>query len=267
MTDRGSDVLRTVPDPSGEPLDDGRAMTSQEPWAATSELRQALEEALASYDRADPRADPSDAAADGPGRDRRGPAQPSTAGEDRGQDGSWRRAPVGGGEAAASAGPVTTDGGAPEDAGLLAGAHLHARERDQYLDHLRRLQAEFDNYRKRVQRDSEALVLRAGEGVIESLLPVLDNMQRTLGAAEKHEEGQLIKGVELVSGQLRAVLEGHGLSEVPAAPGLPFDPTVHEAVVAQRSADHPEGAIVTVIEAGYLLHGRLLRPARVIVAR
>jgi len=140
-------------------------------------------------------------------------------------------------------------------------------ERDEYLDHLQRLKAEFENYRRRVQRDSEALVLRAGEGVIESLLPVVDNMQRALEAAEKHEEGQLIKGVELVAGQLRSVLEGHGLDEVPAAPGVPFDPTVHEAVLAQTSADHPEGVIVAVLEPGYLLHGRLLRPARVIVAR
>ena len=140
-------------------------------------------------------------------------------------------------------------------------------ERDQYLDHLQRLKAEFENYRKRVQRDNEALVLRAGEGVLESLLPVLDNMQRALESAERHEEGQLIKGVELVSGQLRAVLEGHGLDEVPSAPGLPFDPNVHEAVVAQDSDEYSEGLIITVLEPGYLLHGRLLRPARVIVAR
>ena len=147
---------------------------------------------------------------------------------------------------------------------LLARARA---ERDQYLDHLQRLKAEFENYRKRVQRDNEALVLRAGEGVLESLLPVLDNMQRALESAERHEEGQLIKGVELVSGQLRAVLEGHGLDEVPAAPGLPFDPNVHEAVVAQESDEYPEGTIIAVLEPGYLLHGRLLRPARVIVAR
>jgi molecular chaperone GrpE len=140
-------------------------------------------------------------------------------------------------------------------------------ERDQYLDHLQRLKAEFENYRKRVQRDNEALVLRAGEGVLESLLPVLDTMQRALESAERHEERQLIKGVELVSGQFRSVLEGHGLDEVPAAAGLPFDPTVHEAVVAQDSDEYPEGMIVAVLAPGYLLHGRLLRPARVIVAR
>jgi len=155
---------------------------------------------------------------------------------------------------------------APLDAAPADELRAAIAARDQYLDHLQRLKAEFENYRKRVQRDNEALVLRAGEGVLESLLPVLDNMARALESAERHEEGQLIKGVELVSGQLRAVLESHGLDEVPAAPGLPFDPNVHEAVAAQKSADYPEGLISAVLESGYLLHGRLLRPARVIVA-
>lgn len=139
-------------------------------------------------------------------------------------------------------------------------------ERDDYLDHLRRLQAEFDNYRKRVRRDSEELRLRAAEEVVESLLPVIDNMQRALDAATKHEEGRLIEGVELVAGQLRSVLAGHGLQEVPTEPGMPFDPNVHEAVMVQESADQPEGTITQVMECGYTLHGRLLRPARVIVA-
>ena len=140
-------------------------------------------------------------------------------------------------------------------------------ECDRHCDHLQRLKAEFENYRKRMQRDNQALVLRAGERVLESLLPVLDNMQRALESAERHEEGQLIKGVEIVSGQLRSVLESHGLDQVPAEPGLPFDPNIHEAVVAQESDEFDEGAIVAVLEPGYLLHGRLLRPARVIVAR
>ena len=83
-----------------------------------------------------------------------------------------------------------------------------AADCDAYLDHLRRLQAEFDNYRKRVQRDAEQHRLRAAEAVVESLLPVLDNMGRALDAAARHEEGQLIAGLELVAGQLRATLEG-----------------------------------------------------------
>jgi molecular chaperone GrpE len=140
-------------------------------------------------------------------------------------------------------------------------------ERDQYLDHLQRLKAEFENYRKRVRRDNEAVVGRARARVIESLLPVVDNLQRALEAAARHEEGQVLEGIEVVTGQLRSVLAGHGLEEVPAVAGSPFDPTVHEAVVAQEHDDYPEGAIIAVLEPGYLLHGRLLRPSRVIVAR
>ena len=141
-----------------------------------------------------------------------------------------------------------------------------AAERDQYLDHLRRLQAEFDNYRKRVQRDSEELRLRAAEAVVVSLLPVVDNMGRALDAAARHEEGQLIAGVELVAGQLRGALEGHGLDEVEVDAGTLFDPTVHEAVLTQPSDKYDEGTVLQVLERGYLLHGSLLRPARVIVA-
>lgn len=140
-------------------------------------------------------------------------------------------------------------------------------ERDAYLDQLQRLKAEFDNYRKRLQREGEALRLRAAEGLVESLLPVVDNMERALEAAGKHEESKLVEGVELVSGQLRSVLASQGLEEVPAEPGVPFDPTVHEAVLAQESAEYPEGTIAAVLEKGYLLHGRLLRPVKVIVAR
>lgn len=138
--------------------------------------------------------------------------------------------------------------------------------RDEYLDHLRRLQAEFDNYRKRVQRDSEELRLRAAEVVVESLLPVIDNMARALDAAARHEEGQLIAGLELVAGQLHGTLEGHGLDEVEVDAGTLFDPNVHEAVLTQPSEEYDEGTVLQVLERGYLLHGRLLRPARVIVS-
>ncbi len=140
-------------------------------------------------------------------------------------------------------------------------------ERDDYLEHLQRLQAEFDNYRKRVRRDQEDLRLRAAETVVESLLPVVDNMGRALEAARQHGEGQLSTGVELVYEQLLRTLAGHGLTEVEVEPGAPFDPEVHEAVMTQASDVHDEGAVLQVMERGYLLHGRLLRPAKVIVVR
>jgi molecular chaperone GrpE len=170
----------------------------------------------------------------------------------------------------AEAAPAAPAGGdAAEAADDAAAAELAAVtvERDQYLDHLRRLQAEFENYRKRVQRDNQSLTLRAGEGVVESLLPVVDNMARAVEAASRHEADQLVEGVELVAGQLQSVLVSHGLQEVPAEPGVPFDPTVHEAVLTQAHDEYPEGTIAVVLERGYLLHGRLLRPTKVIVAQ
>ena len=190
-------------------------------------------------------------------------------GRPHGEDASARAA----GEAPLDA--VPDAGAAPRDAGANAsgdgsGADPTTRlaaERDDYLDHLRRLQAEFENYRKRVRRDAEELRLRASEDVVESLLPVVDNMGRALEAAAQHEEGQLIAGVQLVAGLLRDALVAHGLEEVPTSPGDPFDPAIHEAVMTQPSDDHDEGAVVQVLERGYLLHGRLLRPVKVVVAR
>jgi molecular chaperone GrpE len=163
--------------------------------------------------------------------------------------------------AAAAEAPEPAEGPDADDA--LAAV---TRERDEYLDHLRRLKAEFDNYRKRVQRDNEQLRLRAAETVVESLLPVMDNLSRALEAGDRHEEGQLLAGLTLVADQLRGTLAGHGLEEIEVEPGTSFDPEYHEAIVAQPSADHPEGTVTQVLERGYLLHGKLLRPAKVIVA-
>ena len=158
---------------------------------------------------------------------------------------------------------------AAEAASEAAAAELAAvtKERDEYLDHLRRLKAEFDNYRRRVQRDNEELRLRAAETVVESLLPVMDNLSRALEAGDKHEEGQLLAGLDLVAGQLRGTLAGHGLEEIEVEPGTMFDPEYHEAIVAQPSEEYDEGTVTQVLERGYLLHGKLLRPAKVIVAR
>jgi len=162
--------------------------------------------------------------------------------------------------------PAGEAGAAADAASLQAELARVATERDTYLDHLKRLQAEFDNYRKRVQRDSEQLRKLAAEDVIAALLPVVDNMYRACSAAERHDEGQVVDGVERVTGQLVALLGGQGLGELPVSPGDAFDPTIHEAVMAQPSADHEEGTIVSILERGYTLHDKLLRPARVIVA-
>ena len=135
--------------------------------------------------------------------------------------------------------------------------------RDQYLDDLKRLAADFDNYRKRVAREREALVTRAHAALVEAILPVLDDLGRALEAAGLHEEAKLEDGVRLVHRQLTDVLSKEGLQEIPV--DVPFDPHVHEALAAIPS-EAEEGTILEVVQRGYLLGDRVLRPARVVVA-
>jgi molecular chaperone GrpE len=135
--------------------------------------------------------------------------------------------------------------------------------RDELLDRLQRTAADFDNYRKRVAREHEALVARAHAGLIEAILPVLDDLERTLEAATMHEEAKLEEGVRLVHRQLDDVLAREGLEEIPT--DVPFDPHMHEALAAIPS-EAEEGTILEVAQRGYLLGDRVLRPARVIVA-
>jgi len=136
-------------------------------------------------------------------------------------------------------------------------------ERDEYLEALQRLKAEFDNYRKRAARDQESLVARAHERLVKELLPVLDDLGRALEAAEEHEEGKLEEGVKLVQRALSDVLRREGVSEIEA--DARFDPHVHEALLTQPS-DADEGTVIEVVQKGYRLGDRVLRPARVVVA-
>jgi molecular chaperone GrpE len=137
-------------------------------------------------------------------------------------------------------------------------------QRDEYLADARRVAADFDNYRKRAVRDQESLVARAHERLVKELLPVLDDLERALEAAAQHEEAKLEEGVELVERQLRSVLEREGLVEIET--NGTFDPHVHEALLTQPS-DAEDGSILQVIQKGYLLGDRVLRPARVVIAQ
>ena len=142
-------------------------------------------------------------------------------------------------------------------------AALLERERDEYLEALQRLKAEFDNYRKRTARERESLAARANEGLVRELLPVLDDLARALDAAEQHEEARLEDGVRLVHGALIETLRRQGLEDI--ATNGRFDPHVHEALLAQPS-DEEEGSVIEVLQPGYLLGDRVLRPARVVIA-
>lgn len=138
-----------------------------------------------------------------------------------------------------------------------------AKERDEYLDALQRLKAEFDNYRKRVARDQQELAARAHERLVVQLVPVLDDLERALEAAAQHEEATLEEGVALVHRALADALAREGLAEI-ATDGQ-FDPHTQEALLKQPSqAD--EGTVIQVLQKGYTLGDRVLRPARVIIS-
>jgi molecular chaperone GrpE len=127
------------------------------------------------------------------------------------------------------------------------------------------LQADFENYRKRVLREQTALVERATEGLIEQLLPVVDSFElavKNIGSDSDAES--LRKGVELVYAELLGVLERAGLESISAL-GEPFDPNVHEAVLQDEGAGEPR--VGGVLRAGWKLKGRVLRPAMVKVTR
>ena len=134
-------------------------------------------------------------------------------------------------------------------------------ERDQYLDALRRLKAEFENSRKRQERERARTLSMASERLVQELLPVLDNLDRALEAG-----GDIREGVQATRDQLAAVLAEEGLLPV-ASDGQPFDPNVHDAVMGQPSEEHEDGTIIQTFQRGYLLNGKPIRPAKVVVAK
>jgi len=141
-------------------------------------------------------------------------------------------------------------------------AELQA-ERDEYLAHLQRTQAEFDNYRKRMLRDQTVHLERATGNLIEQLLPVLDSFELALGSGGTDVD-RLRKGVELVYAELIGALEKAGLERIEAL-GKPFDPEEHEAVMHVED-DGGDTGVRDVVRSGYRFKGRVLRPAMVKVA-
>lgn len=153
--------------------------------------------------------------------------------------------------------PTAEQNGSEEAARLAA-------ERDEYLDALQRLKAEFDNYRKRAERERQTIAGGATREVVRGLLPVMDNLERAVAALGGGGQ-EIVAGLEMVRGQLAALLVGHGVEEI-EADGRDFDPNVHEAVAQIPSPRHAAGAVVEVVEKGYRISDHVLRPSRVVVA-
>lgn len=139
-------------------------------------------------------------------------------------------------------------------------------EAAQWKDAAHRAAAELDNFRKRTARDLQETVKYANAGLLESLLPVLDNFDYGMAAAKAESEGSnLYVGLSMVLRQVQDFLKDNGVEEISAV-GMPFDPNLHEAVSQQPSGTVAEGSVISQTRRGYKLRDRLLRPASVIVS-
>jgi molecular chaperone GrpE len=130
-----------------------------------------------------------------------------------------------------------------------------------------RAHAELDNYRKRASRELEDRTRYAELDVLRDLLPVLDNVDRAIEAAEKSDDAAaLLDGFKMVHQQLNDLLKAHHCQPIEAL-HQPFDPNVHHAVMQQPSEEHPANTVLMVTQGGYQLHDRVVRPSQVIVSK
>ncbi len=140
------------------------------------------------------------------------------------------------------------------------------QERDEFRGLLQRTRADFENYQKRTQRDLAQERRYWHSGLALDLLPILDNFDRAVAAAKQAgETGPLVQGVAMIQTQVLDVLKRHGITRIEAQ-DQPFDPNLHQAVMQQPSAEQPPNTVLQVLEQGFMIHDRVLRPARVVVS-
>jgi molecular chaperone GrpE len=152
------------------------------------------------------------------------------------------------------------------DAGQASNLEQLLHDLEDARERALRTQADLDNVRKRMRREMEEERRFASQPLINDLLPVVDNVGRAIEAAEKaNESGSLLEGFKMVANQLNAALAKHNCQVIEAL-GKPFDPHLHEAILQQPSAEHPPGTVIMVVQTGYQLHERVLRPTQVIVS-
>ena len=182
------------------------------------------------------------------------------------------------GAEATAAQPLAGEGAAPQEAAQEIAEdelsrltkQLQAKEqeaKEQYEARLR-LQAELENFKKRKEKESAEFRKYANESFLQDILPILDDFERALTAAEQtHKLEDLQTGVKLIFTKLSDALQKKGVKEVEAKEGQPFNPELHEAVMQMESEELPEGMIAKIFQKGYALYERVLRPPKVAVAR
>jgi molecular chaperone GrpE len=142
------------------------------------------------------------------------------------------------------------------------------QERDSLFDRLARTTADFQNARRRLEADKDQAVAFANSVLIKSLLPVIDNFERALAAGEKATDAAtILKGMQIVHDQWMTVLNSQFVESIMPQPGTPFDPATMEALIHQPGGDFPPNSVTQLLQRGYALHGRTLRPAQVAVSK
>ncbi len=149
---------------------------------------------------------------------------------------------------------------------LEADLELAKNQATEHYAHLQRLQADFDNYRKRTQKEKEDISKYAAERLVGAILPVLDNFERAIGSVQTSPDlAGYAQGVEMIFRQMHNVLIKEGLAVIEAV-GQPFDPNLHEAILSVESEEHPENTVVEEVQKGYYLKDRVIRPSMVKVS-
>jgi molecular chaperone GrpE len=157
-------------------------------------------------------------------------------------------------------------GTAPQEETLEAKLEAKEKEAQDNYDRFLRLSAEFENFKKRMEKEKNDAYKFGTENLIKELLPVLDNLERAIDHGEAKDPQGLLEGVDMTQKGFLTALEKIGVSPVDAS-GKEFDPNLHEAVMVQEDAHHPAGTVLAQLQKGYTLHGRLIRPAMVVVSK
>jgi len=157
--------------------------------------------------------------------------------------------------------------GSPEEITLPLSEYMELQARVEELrDGMLRAAADYDNFRKRMEKERENIVCFANEQLIAELLPIMDNLERALESSHTQTEVEsILDGVRMISGHLKGVLSQCGLETIESV-GRPFDPNVHEAVGVIEAKDHDEGSVVGELQKGYKFKGKVVRPSKVQVS-
>jgi molecular chaperone GrpE len=142
-----------------------------------------------------------------------------------------------------------------------------AKKSDEYFDMLLRLRADFDNYKKRLEKDKIEFIKFANEEIIAEILKITDDFERAVEAGRtKHDFDILYKGIEMIHNDLKIFLKEEGIKEIEAK-GKPFNPHEHEAMMQEETDAYPEDYVIEELQKGYIFNGRVIRPSKVKVAK